>query len=90
MRSEGDYFEGEGEDDGEEEDFNDDDVDSCGDEMMRVRSDSQTVDSCSEVDDAVVSVMRPRVAKKKEVDMEDDEFCKAFDSLLTENIAVIK
>ena len=57
----------------------------------RYRHDSQAndqaADSNSEVEDSVVN-LKPR-EPKKEIDQEDDEFVKAFESLLTENIAVI-
>ncbi len=56
-----------------------------GADEARNGSDSQNVDSNSEVEE--VSVRRPKVGGK-EVDADDDEFCKAFDSLLSENIAV--
>ena len=53
---------------------------------VRYRADSQAMDSNSEIEDSVVN-LKPR-EPKKEVDKEDDEFVKAFESLLTENIAV--
>ena len=43
-------------------------------------------DPNSEVEDNLVN-LKPRV-QKAEVNAEDDEFVKAFESLLTENIAV--
>lgn len=44
-------------------------------------------DANSEIEDNLVS-LKPRL-QKTEVNVEDDEFVKAFESLLTENIAVI-
>ncbi len=68
-----------------EEDEEFDEVES-GAEETREGSDSQCVDSNSEVEE--VNVRRLKVGGKKEQDLEDEEFCKAFDSLLSENIAV--
>lgn len=56
-----------------------------GGSETRYRADSQAMDSNSEIEDSVVN-LKPR-EPKKEVDKDDDEFVKAFESLLTENIA---
>lgn len=47
--------------------------------------DQQYADSNSEVEDSLS--IKPVIVKPKEVSKEDDEFMKAFDSLLNENIA---
>ena len=48
--------------------------------------DQQYADSNSEIEDSLS--IKPVIVKQKEISKEDDEFMRAFDSLLNENIAV--
>lgn len=77
--------------DEDEESFNRNRDDENEDDQQRQRNDSYNQDQCtdsnSEMEDAAM-IIQPRIVKQ-EMSKEDEEFMKAFDSLLTENIAVI-
>ncbi len=80
------------EDEDEDEDsFTHNREDDNEDDHQRQRNDSYNQDQCtdsnSEMEDAAL-IVQPRIIKQ-EISKEDEEFMKAFDSLLTENIAVI-
>jgi hypothetical protein len=77
--------------DEDEDSFNPNREDDNEDDQQRQRSDSfnqdQCTDSNSEMEEGTL-IVQPRIVKQ-EISKEDEEFMKAFDSLLTENIAVI-
>ena len=58
---------------------------SQNEDAKKYENQDQNADSNSEIEDGVV--LQPKISKP-EVSLEDDEFIKAFDSLLAENIAV--
>jgi hypothetical protein len=76
--------------DEDDESFNRNREDENDDDQQRQRNDSYNQDQCtdsnSELEDAAM-IIQPRLVKQ-ELSKEDEEFMKAFDALLTENIAV--